>query len=193
MRNLGKVSTLVLVAVAWAGLAACDNGQRPDGSSNANAPLASSAVPAADRGGGRTGRPCTADDIKVSGAVGESPTITLPKDCAPPKDLVTKDLAPGSGAAAKTGDMVTTNYLLQTWSDGQVVDSSWEHQQPLTIQHLGDHEVITGWDQGLVGVKQGTRRLLIIPPRLGYGSDGNPPVKPNETLVFVVDVVKVGS
>ena len=198
MRNLGRVSALVLVGVASAALAACDNGQRPDGSSNADAPLAGAVTgaagdPTGGQGGGRTGRTCTVEDVQVSGPPDGKPTVALPKDCAPPAALASEDLDPGTGAAAKNGDPVTTNYTLYTWSDGAMVESSYDAGQPYTVQQVGAHQVIAGWDQGLLGVKQGMRRLLIIPPQLAYGATGNQGIKPNETLVFVIDVVKVGS
>ena len=84
-------------------------------------------------------------------------------------------------------------YDLVTWSDKQEVDSSWMHQplQPFTVQPVGQAPVIQGWNDGLVGQKQGGRRLLIIPPDKGYGPQGNQGIKGNETLVFVVDAVTV--
>jgi peptidylprolyl isomerase len=81
------------------------------------------------------------------------------------------------------------NYTLVTWSDKQKLDSSFDRGQPFELT-LGAGMVIPGWDQGLEGVQEGTRRLLIIPPDLGYGAGGNG-IKPNETLVFVTDAVDV--
>ncbi|GAA3532581.1 FKBP-type peptidyl-prolyl cis-trans isomerase [Amycolatopsis ultiminotia] len=133
-------------------------------------------------------RACTADDITTSGSFGQAPEITIPDDCTPPTALVTKDLSAGTGAAAKQGQTVSMNYTLVTWSDKKKVDSSFG-QQPFGL-HLGAGEVIPGWDQGLTGIKQGGRRLLVIPPDLGYGQGGNG-IAPNETLVFVVDAVAV--
>jgi peptidylprolyl isomerase len=137
------------------------------------------------------GRECTADDVKTTGGFGQAPTITIPDDCDPPTHLVTKDLITGTGPAAKTGDQVSMNYTLVTWSDKKKLDSSFDRHEPFPLQ-LGAGQVIPGWDQGLVGIQQGGRRLLIIPPNLGYGEGGNG-IKPNETLVFVTDAVKVGS
>jgi peptidylprolyl isomerase len=133
---------------------------------------------------------CTADDITVDGAAGEKPTITLPTDCDPPAELVVEDLAPGDGAEATEGSTVMTNYLLVSWSDGQEVDTSFG-REPFPVENVGQAQVIPGWNQGMIGIKQGGRRLLIIPPDLGYGEQGQPPIQPNETLVFVVDAVEV--
>ncbi|WP_163509519.1 FKBP-type peptidyl-prolyl cis-trans isomerase [Fodinicola acaciae] len=140
---------------------------------------------------GTFGRPCHTRDVRVSGAVATPPTIDIPRYCSAPLALLTRDLAKGIGPAAMAGSSVTVNYVLVTWSDGRVADSSWP-DKPFVVDHLGGGEVIAGWDQGLVGVRPGTRRLLVIPPELAYGSKGVPPVvKPNETLVFVVDVIAV--
>jgi FKBP-type peptidyl-prolyl cis-trans isomerase len=138
---------------------------------------------------------CTADDVQVSGAFGAKPTITLPTTCLPPAQQLSKDLTPGTGAEVKVGDSVATYYDLITWSDKQEVDSSWAHQpfQPFPVQPVGQAPVIQGWNDGLVGMKQGGRRLLIIPPDKGYGPNGNQGIKGNETLVFVVDAVTVTS
>jgi peptidylprolyl isomerase len=100
---------------------------------------------------------------------------------------------PGAGPAARSGDQLTANYELITWSNKQKADSSFDRGQPIGPITLGQGQVIQGWDQGLVGIKKGGRRLLIIPPDLGYGASGQPPaVGPNETLVFVTDAVNIG-
>jgi peptidylprolyl isomerase len=73
------------------------------------------------------------------------------------------------------------------WSTGEIVESSWS-SQPATF---GLNQVIVGWQQGIPGMKEGGRRLLVIPPALGYGEAGGGPIGPNETLIFVVDLIKV--
>lgn len=111
----------------------------------------------------------------------------MPKG-APPKSLVTKDLEEGTGPAGKAGDVVSVNYVGVNYKTGKEFDASWSRGEPFTFT-LGAGEVIPGWDQGVEGMKVGGRRELIIPPELGYGSTGSPPViPPNETLVFVVDL-----
>lgn len=137
-----------------------------------------------------SGAACTADDIEVKGGFGEKPTITIPDDCSPPTTLLTKDLVTGSGPKAAEGGSVESNYHLVTWSDKQVLDSSFDRGQTFTVEPLGQAQVIAGWNQGLVGMQKGTRRLLVVPPDLGYGQGGNG-VQPNETLVFVIDAVNV--
>jgi len=186
MQKLGKI---VVVAAAVCSVAACgqkaaDTAQ-PGTAAGPSVP-ASTSAPATPQS---KGRECTVDDIKTTGKFGEAPTITIPDDCDPPKKLITKDLSPGTGEGAKAGQKLAMNYSLVTWSDKQKLDSSFDHGQtfPLT---LGGGEVIPGWDQGLVGIKQGSRRLLIIPPDLGYGAGGNG-IAPNETLVFVTDAVSI--
>jgi peptidylprolyl isomerase len=118
------------------------------------------------------------------------PKVTVPKG-APPKELVTKDLEEGTGATAEAGDVVAMNYVGVNYKTGKEFDASWSRGEPF-IFTLGAGEVIPGWDQGIEGMKVGGRRELIIPPELGYGSAGSPPViPPNETLVFVVDLEEI--
>ncbi|WP_028479592.1 FKBP-type peptidyl-prolyl cis-trans isomerase [Nocardia sp. CNY236] len=133
---------------------------------------------------------CTAADIDVSGDFGAAPTIVIPDDCDPPSELIVEDLGAGSGPGATPGQSLTMNYALVTWSDKRTLDSSFSRGEPFQLT-LGAGQVIDGWDQGLVGVQQGARRLLIVPPELGYG-EGGQGVAPNETLVFVTDAVSVG-
>ncbi|MCM6777652.1 FKBP-type peptidyl-prolyl cis-trans isomerase [Nocardia sp. CDC159] len=181
------IGSTVLVATAVA-LTACGNGD--DKSSPAPAATPSKTVSGAAAPTASHGRECTADDIKTTGGFGEPPTITIPGDCDPPKRLITKDLVEGSGPGAVAGQQLTMNYTLVTWSDRQKLDSSFDAGEPFPVT-LGAGQVIRGWDEGLLGVRQGGRRLLIIPPDLGYGKGGNG-IKPDETLVFVTDAVKVG-
>lgn len=119
------------------------------------------------------------------------PKVTVPSG-SPPKQLVVKDLKQGSGAAAKSGDEITVQYVGVNYKSGKEFDASWDRGEPFTF-FLGAGEVIPGWDQGIEGMKVGGRRELIIPPELGYGSTGSPPaIPPNETLVFVVDLLAAG-
>ncbi|WP_408896426.1 FKBP-type peptidyl-prolyl cis-trans isomerase [Nocardioides sp. R1-1] len=139
---------------------------------------------------GSSGVECTVDDITVEGELGATPTVTLPDDCDPPATLLSTDLVVGTGPAAEAGDTVETNYHLVTWSDRQVLDSSFERGETFPLENLGNAPVIDGWNQGLLGITEGSRRLLVVPPDLGYGQGGNG-IAPNETLVFVVDAVSV--
>ncbi|MFI6867533.1 FKBP-type peptidyl-prolyl cis-trans isomerase [Nocardia sp. NPDC050406] len=189
MRVVGKIGSVGVVACAVLALAACGSDDKSETATPTTTAAASSANAAAQPES--KGRECTADDIAVQGGYGETPTITIPDDCDPPKTLITKDLVVGTGPAAKAGDKLSTNYTLITWSDKKKLDSSFDRGKELPLT-LGAGQVIQGWDQGLEGATEGTRRLLVIPPDLGYGASGKGGMKPNETLVFVTDVVKVG-
>lgn len=123
----------------------------------------------------------------VSGAKDAKPAVTIP-DCQPPATLLTKDVIPGTGAEAKNGTHVTVQYLGVSWSTKQEFDASWNRGTPFDLDLPG--QVITGWNEGIPGMKVGGRRLLIIPPDKGYGPQGSGPIAPNETLVFVVDLLE---
>lgn len=115
------------------------------------------------------------------------PQVKPPKG-PPPKKIVTKELEEGTGPAAKPGDQVTVQYVGVNYRTGSQFDASWDRGEPFTFT-LGVHEVISGWDIGIKGMKVGGRRELIIPPNHAYGSTGSPPaIPPNETLIFVVDL-----
>jgi peptidylprolyl isomerase len=119
------------------------------------------------------------------------PSIAAGKPPAP-TTLKTQDLVVGSGAVASSpAQTVSVRYVGVNYADGKEFDSSWSDasNQPATFQLSG---VIQGFGEGIIGMKVGGRRLMVIPPSLGYGAQGQPPaVGPNETLVFVVDLVKV--
>jgi peptidylprolyl isomerase len=109
----------------------------------------------------------------------------------PPRKLVKQDIVKGKGPAAKAGSTVTVNYVGVNFSNGVEFDSSWDSGQAFPVQ-LGAGMVIEGWDKGLIGIRKGGRRMLTIPPEMGYGAEGYPPdIPPNETLVFVVDAVSI--
>lgn len=118
------------------------------------------------------------------------PEVEVP-DGAPPKELEINDITEGEGAEAQPGDTLTMQYVGINYSNGEEFDSSWDAGEPFTFQ-IGAGSVIPGWDQGIAGMKVGGRRELIIPPNLGYGRQGQPPdIGPNETLVFIVDLLDV--
>jgi FKBP-type peptidyl-prolyl cis-trans isomerase len=144
------------------------------------------------------GEPIQAE--KVEPTAGEASLDTKPKipkaSGAAPKELVAQDLIVGDGAEAKSGDPVSVQYVGVTYDDNKEFDASWSGSKPgkpFTFT-LGQGGVIQGWDQGVVGMKVGGRRKLVIPPDLAYGAQGSPPnIGPNETLVFEIDLKKVGS
>jgi peptidylprolyl isomerase len=109
----------------------------------------------------------------------------------PPADLVVEDLAVGDGPVAQAGQTATVHYVGVSHSTGREFDSSWNRNDTFDFR-LGGGQVIAGWDRGVVGMKVGGRRKLVIPPHLGYGDRGaGGVIKPGETLVFVVDLVGV--
>ena len=129
----------------------------------------------------------TATNPSVSGAAGAKPILGAPQGEAP-KTLVTNDIIVGTGKEVVASSTLTVHYTLMAWSTGQVVESSWDGGSPAEFPLSG---VIAGWQQGMPGMKEGGRRLLVIPADLGYGAAGGGPIGPNETLIFVVDVISV--
>jgi peptidylprolyl isomerase len=123
----------------------------------------------------------------VTGNAGEAPTITPPTGAAP-ATLQTQDLIVGTGTEILPTSTLTVHYTLMTWSNGELIESSWSGGQPATFPLAG---VIAGWQEGLPGAKVGGRRLLVIPADKGYGPNGSGPIGPNETLIFVVDIIAV--
>jgi peptidylprolyl isomerase len=118
------------------------------------------------------------------------PEIDFPGD-TPPSELVIEDITVGEGTEATVGDIVSTHYVGVAHSTGEEFDASWNRGAPLDFR-LGVGQVIRGWDDGIVGMKVGGRRKLVIPPHLGYGDRGaGGAIKPGETLIFVVDLVDV--
>ena len=130
----------------------------------------------------------TADDLPtVTTNMGEAPTIGAPSG-TPPTTLESKDIVVGTGAEVSSTSTITFHYTLMTWSNGALIESSWTGGSPATYPLV---ELILGWQQGIPGMKVGGRRLLVVPPDLGYGAQGSGPVGPNETLIFVMDIVSV--
>ena len=118
------------------------------------------------------------------------PDVTIPDEAAP-TDLQSEDLTVGDGAEAASGHNVEVHYVGVAWSNRKQFDASWDRDDTFTFR-LGGGQVISGWDQGVAGMKVGGRRRLTIPPHLGYGAQGAPgAIAPNETLVFVVDLIGV--
>ncbi len=124
--------------------------------------------------------------VQVTANAGEAPTITAPSGDAPTK-LIAQDVIAGTGATVLATSTLTVHYTLMQWSDGAILESSWSSGSPATFPLAN---VITGWQQGLVDAKVGTRRLLVIPPALGYGPMAGHPLE-KETLIFAVDIIAV--
>lgn len=132
---------------------------------------------------------CDTTDIKVAGEPGEKPVVTLPTDCDPPTILLARDLTVGTGEQAVTGADLDVGYVMITWSDGTALDSTWSGNDnlPVSLTDLGHSQWINGWDEGLLGIREGGRRLLVVPPEADRdeAASGDP-------LVYVVDAVRVG-
>ena len=123
-------------------------------------------------------------------APSDKPSVEIPAG-EPPASLQVEDLAVGEGAEARPGTTCTMHYVGHSWSTGRQFDASWDRGEAFSFP-LGAGHVIGGWDQGVAGMKVGGRRRLTIPPSLGYGARGaGGVIGPNETLVFVVDLVDV--
>ena len=122
----------------------------------------------------------------VSAVAGEAPTISKPEGTAP-AELTTEDVIVGTGAEVLPTSTLTVHYTLMAWSTGKIIESSWGGA-PATFPLAG---VVEGWQKGLPGAQVGGRRLLILPPSMGYGAAGSGPIGPNETLIFSVDIIGV--
>lgn len=118
------------------------------------------------------------------------PTVTIPSTPAP-TDLMIEDEVVGEGVEATSGHTVEVHYVGISWSDGNQFDASWDRDETFSFP-LGAGYVIPGWEKGVEGMREGGRRRMTIPPALGYGATGaGDVIKPNETLVFVVDLISV--
>jgi peptidylprolyl isomerase len=124
--------------------------------------------------------------VQVTANVGEAPTITAPSGDAP-TTLFVEDVIVGSGTEVLATSTLTLHYTLMKWSDGSILESSWSNGTPSTFQLSG---LIQGWKEGLPGAKVGGRRLLVIPPALGYGAMAGHPLE-KDTLIFAVDIIAV--
>ncbi len=195
-----KIPLLAGAATVAIVLASCSSNSHPAASTTSAAasattgaqagpPVPSSTTTTAAATGGAIA-PIPAADISPAGTWGQQPTVTVPSG-QPPTVLESADLITGSGQAVVAHDTVTVQYAGYSWVNKAEFDSSWSRGQPTSFSL---DQVIKGWSEGIVGMKVGGRRELIIPPGLGYGA--NPPtpkIAPNDTLIFIVDLLKIGS
>ena len=174
---------LTLIAVAVFGVAACgDDDDSGDGGGSGDG--------TAQQGNGTETSPSPAEAAEALKDTSTKPVIPKPTG-SPPRKLVKEDIVKGKGPGAKKGDTVVVNYVGLNFSNGHEFDASWDSGATFPVQ-LGTGSVIAGWEKGLIGIKEGGRRKLVIPPELGYGAQGYPPdIPPNETLVFVIDAVSI--
>jgi len=118
------------------------------------------------------------------------PDLSIPAGNAP-SELVLEDITVGDGTEAVAGTNVEVHYVGVAWSTQRQFDASWDRNETFEFQ-LGAGQVISGWDQGVAGMRVGGRRRITIPAHLGYGSQGaGGVIKGGETLVFVVDLLNV--
>jgi peptidylprolyl isomerase len=182
-RPLALLALLALLAAL--AIAACGGDDDDSGSGGGSADTSEQeSDPPSPETGTETEAPADLTDTSVKPVI-DKPTGT------PPRRLMKEDIVKGRGPGAKPGDTVIVNYVGVSFSSGEEFDASWDTGQPFPVQ-LGAGNVIEGWEKGLVGIKEGGRRKLIIPPRQAYGVQGAPPsIGPNETLVFVIDALAI--
>jgi len=121
----------------------------------------------------------------------EKPVVEVPSDQSPSYQLELEDIEVGEGEEAVSGRVVEVHYVGVSWKTGRQFDASWDRGATFKFG-LGKGQVIPGWDQGVAGMRVGGRRRITIPPNLAYGKRGAAPaIGPDETLVFVVDLVAV--
>jgi peptidylprolyl isomerase len=182
MARLLRLVLTVIAAIALVSLAACgddddDGGSGPSAETN-------------QQDTGTATEPSPAEAEEALKDTSTKPVIPKPTG-SPPRKLVKEDIVKGKGPGAKKGDTLVVHYVGMNFSNGREFDASWDTGSPFPLQ-LGAGQVIAGWDKGLVGIRKGGRRQLVIPPELGYGAQGYPPdIPPNETLVFVIDAVSI--
>jgi peptidylprolyl isomerase len=128
--------------------------------------------------------------VEGAGDLSAKPKVTVDTSAGPPSQLVSEDLVEGGGRELGRGDTADVQYVGVSWSTGREFDSSWDRGAKPFSFPLGGGRVIRGWDDGVVGMRAGGRRVLVIPPDLGYGARGaGNAIGPNETLIFVVDAL----
>jgi peptidylprolyl isomerase len=125
----------------------------------------------------------------TSGPLSEEPKIPHGFG-SPPTHVVKQDVIIGKGAEAKQGSTVEVNYIGGLWRSGKEFDASWRRKEPFKFT-LGAGEVIKGWEEAVVGMKVGGRRLIVIPPASGYGAKSTASIPGNSTLTFIIDLLKV--
>lgn len=189
-----RTSTIALLVAAAVGVGACGDDEKSDPAATTSPPAAQPTTAAAPEPATATAEPAAQATYEISKDRSIKPAIPKPTG-DPPTELVSQDIVKGKGkgkgTGAMAGDAVTVDYVGVSHSTGEQFDASWDSGKPFTFQ-LGAGGVIGGWDQGVLGMKKGGRRLLVIPPDLAYGADGSPPaIAPNETLLFVIDLKKI--
>ena len=177
-----RLLCVMLLAPLVAGVALTACGRDDDGAADSAA--------GAEQGQSDTTETSPAAAAEALEDTSVKPEIPRPSG-SPPRRLRREDIVKGTGRAAKPGDNVVVNYVGVNFSTGEEFDASWTRGQPYSFP-LGGGQVIEGWDRGIVGMREGGRRKLTIPPELAYGAAGSPPeIGPNETLVFVIALEEI--
>ena len=176
-RNILKILSVATAGILLLGCGN-DGGQSAATDSSTEIPTSIEIVPT----------PTPAGDVD-NADLSVKPLVTIPPS-SPPTELVIEDLVVGSGSPVGVGDFLIMDYVGVSYSTGLQFDASWDRGSPFPFE-LGAGRVIQGWDQGIVGMSVGGRRSLTIPPELAYGENGSGSgsIGPNETLVFVVDLI----
>lgn len=145
-------------------------------------------TPLAKIDGTQTAAPAGLPTVEFKNGPTKEPTVTVPKSAAP-TTTQQATLIQGTGATVQQGQTISAQYHGVLWKDGSVFDSSWQRGAAADFP-IGVGGVIPGWDKTLVGKKVGSRVLIVIPPKDGYGNAGSPPkISGTDTLVFVVDIL----
>ena len=176
-RNIVKILSVATAGILLLGCGN-DGGESAATDSSTEVPTSIEIVPT----------PTPAGDVD-NADLSVKPLVTIPPS-SPPTELLIEDLVVGSGSPVGVGDFLIMDYVGVSYSTGLQFDASWDRGSPFPFE-LGAGRVIQGWDQGIVGMSVGGRRSLTIPPELAYGENGSGSgsIGPNETLVFVVDLI----
>jgi peptidylprolyl isomerase len=181
-----------VLAVSTLGLAACGSSSSSTTTTTA-APTTTTGASTPSTAASSAIASIPPQDRSPVGTAGKAPTIVVPPG-KPPTQLEYADLIVGTGPVAKPGDTVTAQYVLATYSTRKVIQSSWTSSPFSFTLDSTTQPVIAGFDKGVAGMQAGGRRELIIPPSLGYGDQvpqGSTGIAANDTLVFIIDVLKI--
>jgi len=185
-----KFSVLIvaLCLALAAAVAGCgSSGSTSDSSSESNTPAESTGSTESTESTESTSPGESTDSAELPATKKTKPKVTVPKGISPKKFAI-KELEKGTGPSVKSGDTVTIQYVVVGYDTKREVDSSW-NRGPYTFT-LGAGEALKGGERGVEGMKVGGRRELVVPGKLAYGSEGQPPfIGPNETLIMVVDLL----
>jgi len=185
-----KRLALIIFACVALVVAGCGSGEDSSSSSESAATSAETSATSTESSEKSPAESGGSGEKKSSGGEKTKPKVTVPSG-PPPKQLEIKEIEKGTGAEAKTGDEVTVQYVGVGYESKEEFDSSWSRNEPFSFA-LGAGQVIPGWDKGVVGMKVGGRRELLIRFNLTYGPQGSPQViGPTAMLIFVIDLLAV--